>query len=49
MCGGQKAYPMYVSFGNLDKGWRRKPSKCGTYLLGYLPVDGFEDIPDDAE
>ncbi|KAG8690900.1 hypothetical protein FRC11_008260 [Ceratobasidium sp. 423] len=49
MCGGQKAYPVYVSFGNLDKEWRRKPSKHGTYLLGYLPVDAFEDIPDDNE
>ncbi|KAG8732610.1 hypothetical protein FRC11_012268 [Ceratobasidium sp. 423] len=49
MCGGQKAYPVYVSFGNLDKEWRRKPSKHGTYLLGYLPVDAFEDIPDDKE
>ncbi|KAG8750294.1 hypothetical protein FRC11_010545 [Ceratobasidium sp. 423] len=49
MCGGQKAYPVYVSFGNLDKEWRRKPSKRGTYLLGYLPVDTFKDIPDDDE
>ncbi|CCO37629.1 hypothetical protein BN14_11786 [Rhizoctonia solani AG-1 IB] len=49
MCGGQKAYPVYVSFGNLDKEWRRKPSKHGMYLLGYLPVDAFEDVPDDEE
>ncbi|KAG8759337.1 hypothetical protein FRC11_002095 [Ceratobasidium sp. 423] len=49
MCGGQKAYPVYVSFGNLDKSWRRKPSKHGMYLLGYLPVDSFEDVPDDDE
>ncbi|KEP45161.1 putative Zn-finger protein, partial [Rhizoctonia solani 123E] len=49
MCGGQKAYPVYVSFGNLDKDWRRKPSKHGMYLLGYLPVDAFEDVADDDE
>ncbi|CAE7063586.1 unnamed protein product [Rhizoctonia solani] len=49
MCGGQKAYPVYVSFGNLDKDWRQKPSKHGTYLLGYLPVDAFEDVLDDDE
>ncbi|KAG8731449.1 hypothetical protein FRC11_004123, partial [Ceratobasidium sp. 423] len=49
MCGGQKAYPVYVSFGNLDKEWRRKPSKHGMYLLGYLPVDAFEDVPNDDE
>ncbi|KAF8749034.1 hypothetical protein RHS01_10360 [Rhizoctonia solani] len=23
---GQKVYPVYVSFGNLDKAWRRKPN-----------------------
>ncbi|CAE7232083.1 unnamed protein product [Rhizoctonia solani] len=49
MCGGQKAYPVYVTFGNLDKDWRRKPSKHGMYLLGYLPVDAFEDVPNDDE
>ncbi|KAL5632566.1 hypothetical protein ACGC1H_005497 [Rhizoctonia solani] len=49
MCGGQKAYPVYVTFGNLDKDWRRKPSKHGMYLLGYLPIDAFEDIPNDEE
>ncbi|CAE6427701.1 unnamed protein product [Rhizoctonia solani] len=49
MCGGQKAYPVYVSFGNLDKDWRRKPSKRGMYLLGYLPVDAFEDVSNDEE
>jgi hypothetical protein len=49
MCRGQKAYPVYVSFGNLDKGWRRKLSKHGSYLLGYLPVNAFEDITNDAK
>ncbi|KAH7335923.1 hypothetical protein B0J17DRAFT_729859 [Rhizoctonia solani] len=49
MCGGQKAYPVYVLFGNLDKSWRRKPSKHGMYLLGYLPVDAFEDVLDDNQ
>ncbi|EUC54041.1 hypothetical protein RSOL_027710, partial [Rhizoctonia solani AG-3 Rhs1AP] len=49
MCGGQKAYPVYVTFGNLDKDWRRKPSKHGMYLLGYLPVDAFEDVPNKDE
>ncbi|KAF8593860.1 hypothetical protein BDV93DRAFT_460130, partial [Ceratobasidium sp. AG-I] len=49
MCGGQKAYPVYVTIGNLDKRTRRKPSKRAMVLLGYLPVDGFEDIKDDTE
>ncbi|CCO36768.1 hypothetical protein BN14_10912 [Rhizoctonia solani AG-1 IB] len=47
ICGGQKVYPVYVSFGNLDKAWRRKPSKHGMYLLGYLPIDSFKDIAED--
>ncbi|GAB1528428.1 hypothetical protein RhiTH_011622 [Rhizoctonia solani] len=44
ICGGQKVYPVYVLFGNLDKAWQRKPSKHGMYLLGYLPIKLFEDI-----
>ncbi|KAF8604054.1 hypothetical protein BDV93DRAFT_441394, partial [Ceratobasidium sp. AG-I] len=49
MCGGQKAYPVYASIANIAKGVRRKPSKRAMVLLGYLPVDAFEDIEDDAE
>ncbi|QRV91332.1 hypothetical protein RhiJN_19350 [Ceratobasidium sp. AG-Ba] len=49
MCGGQKAYPVYVTVGNIGKDVRRKPSQRATVLLGYLPVDAFEDIADDDE
>jgi hypothetical protein len=49
MCGGQKAYPVYVTFGNISKSVRRKPKKRATVLLGYLPVDAFEDVPNDDE
>jgi hypothetical protein len=35
--------------GSLKWLWWHKPSKHGMYLLGYLPVDAFEDIPDDNE
>ncbi|QRV81665.1 hypothetical protein RhiJN_09680 [Ceratobasidium sp. AG-Ba] len=49
MCGGQKAYPVYVTVGNIGKDGRRKPSQRATVLLGYLPVDAFEDIEDDNE
>ncbi|KAF8601012.1 hypothetical protein BDV93DRAFT_446595, partial [Ceratobasidium sp. AG-I] len=49
MCGGQKAYPVYGSLANIAKGVRRKPSKRAMVLLGYLPVDSFEDIENDAE
>ncbi|KAG8742571.1 hypothetical protein FRC10_001236, partial [Ceratobasidium sp. 414] len=49
MCGGQKAYPVYVGFGNTAKDWRRKPNKKAMALLGYLPVDPFDDIENDDE
>ncbi|QRV92934.1 hypothetical protein RhiJN_20952 [Ceratobasidium sp. AG-Ba] len=49
ICGGQKAYPVYVTVGNIGKDGRRQPTKRSTVLLGYLPVDEFEDILDDNE
>ncbi|QRV76877.1 hypothetical protein RhiJN_19722 [Ceratobasidium sp. AG-Ba] len=49
MSGGQTAYPVYMALGNLIKDWRRKPSKRGMVLLGFLPTDSFEDIDDDDE
>jgi hypothetical protein len=49
MSGGQKAYPVYVTFGNISKSVRRKPKKRATVLLGYLPVDGFEYVENDDE
>ncbi|KAB5587944.1 hypothetical protein CTheo_8614 [Ceratobasidium theobromae] len=33
MCGGQKAYLVYVSLANIDKHWRRKSSKRAWVLL----------------
>ncbi|KAG8720797.1 hypothetical protein FRC08_018133 [Ceratobasidium sp. 394] len=47
MCGGQKAYPLYISSGNFDKPVRRKEG--GMVLLGLLPVEPFEDVKDDNE
>ncbi|CUA70823.1 Protein NYNRIN [Rhizoctonia solani] len=44
MCGGQQAYPVYVTIGNLPKSIRRKVSRHATILLGYLPVDDFKDV-----
>ncbi|KAG8722468.1 hypothetical protein FRC09_006235 [Ceratobasidium sp. 395] len=49
MCGGQKVYPVYVTPANITKSTRRKPSKRAMALLGYLPVDAFEDVEDDEE
>jgi hypothetical protein len=49
MCGGQTAYPVYMTIGNISKHWRRKSSEHTTVLLGYLPTDPFEDIENDDE
>ncbi|CAE6381518.1 unnamed protein product [Rhizoctonia solani] len=49
MSGGQTAYPVYITVANIDKDWRRKPSKRTTLLLGYLPTDSFEDVENDNE
>ncbi|KAG8737181.1 hypothetical protein FRC10_008489 [Ceratobasidium sp. 414] len=49
LCGGQKAYPVYITLGNIGKDGRRQPTKHATVLLGFLPVDGFEDIANDDE
>ncbi|KAG8731844.1 hypothetical protein FRC10_001428 [Ceratobasidium sp. 414] len=49
MAGGQKAYPVYVTVGNIDKSVRRETSRKATALLAYLPVDEFEQAPTAAE
>ncbi|KAG9080385.1 hypothetical protein FRC06_006648, partial [Ceratobasidium sp. 370] len=49
LCGGQTAYPVYLTVGNISKDDRRKPSKHAMVLLGYLPVEAFEDVENDNE
>ncbi|KAF8596344.1 hypothetical protein BDV93DRAFT_422196, partial [Ceratobasidium sp. AG-I] len=49
MSGSQAAYPVYLTLGNINKHWQRKPSKRTMVLLGYLPVEAFEDVEDDNE
>ncbi|KAF8595283.1 hypothetical protein BDV93DRAFT_457131, partial [Ceratobasidium sp. AG-I] len=43
---GPKGYPVYLSIGNISKSVRRKPTKRGMVVIGYLPVDSFEDVAD---
>ncbi|KAG8733444.1 hypothetical protein FRC10_000243 [Ceratobasidium sp. 414] len=36
--GGKKAWPVYITIGNINKDIRRQPSKHAVILLGYLPI-----------
>jgi hypothetical protein len=47
LSGGQHAYPVYLTIGNISKSIRRKPTKGASMVIGYLPVDSFKDISDD--
>ncbi|KAJ7865865.1 hypothetical protein B0H14DRAFT_3084269 [Mycena olivaceomarginata] len=40
----KSAYPVYMSIGNIPKGIRRKPSRQGYILIGYLPTTRLEHI-----
>lgn len=47
--GGQEAYPVYLTIGNISKRLRRMASTHTTVILGYLLVDRFKDVADDAK
>ena len=41
--GDKKAWPVYLSLGNIAKDVCRKPTKRAMVLLGYIPTDGLDD------
>jgi hypothetical protein len=49
LAGNQYAYPVYISIGNLSKDIRRKTSERGMLLLGFIPVEEFDDAPNEEE
>ncbi|KAL0572146.1 hypothetical protein V5O48_009824 [Marasmius crinis-equi] len=44
----KSAYPIYLTIGNLPKDIRRKPSKQGQILVGYLPTSNLKHIKNKA-
>ncbi|ELU37615.1 hypothetical protein AG1IA_08355 [Rhizoctonia solani AG-1 IA] len=45
---GDKAHPIYLLIGNISKAVRQKPTKRSMIIIGYLPVDSFDDVPDNS-
>ncbi|KAG8728883.1 hypothetical protein FRC10_004490 [Ceratobasidium sp. 414] len=45
--GDQKAYPVYLTIGNISKRICRKSKTRSQILIGYLPVEDLKDIEDD--
>ncbi|KAJ6479726.1 hypothetical protein C8R45DRAFT_1054433 [Mycena sanguinolenta] len=46
--GNKMAYPVYMTLGNIPKEIRRKPSRRGYVLLGYLPTSKMKNIKNKA-
>ncbi|KAJ3911379.1 hypothetical protein F5877DRAFT_93791 [Lentinula edodes] len=45
--GDKKAWPVYLSIGNIEKAVQRKPSSRAWVLLGYIPVSGLDYYSED--
>ncbi|KAF8596812.1 hypothetical protein BDV93DRAFT_454217, partial [Ceratobasidium sp. AG-I] len=48
MSGRRSAYPVYLTIGNISKEIRRKATTHATVIIGYLPIDKFDDVPSDS-
>ncbi|KAJ7709363.1 hypothetical protein B0H16DRAFT_1679153 [Mycena metata] len=46
--GNKTAYPAYMTIGNIPKEIRRKPSRRGYVLLGYLPTSRMKNVKNKA-
>ncbi|KAJ7913421.1 hypothetical protein B0H13DRAFT_2232321 [Mycena leptocephala] len=46
--GNKAAYPVYMTIGNIPKEIRRKPSRRGYVLLGYLPTSRMKNVKNKA-
>ncbi|KAJ3859357.1 hypothetical protein EV359DRAFT_68232 [Lentinula novae-zelandiae] len=46
-CSDKKAWPVYLTVGNIAKAERRKPSSSAWVLLGYIPISKFECYSED--
>ncbi|QRW09327.1 leucine-tRNA ligase [Ceratobasidium sp. AG-Ba] len=46
---GRKAWPVYLTIGNIDKEVRRRPSEQATILIGYIPVADLSFISNEEE
>ncbi|KAG9086517.1 hypothetical protein FRC06_003041, partial [Ceratobasidium sp. 370] len=47
--GKQKAWPVYISLGNISKDVRRRPSERATLLIGFIPVTDLSIFSDPKE
>ncbi|KAG9092990.1 hypothetical protein FS749_015280 [Ceratobasidium sp. UAMH 11750] len=47
--GNQKAWPVYMSLGNISSDIRRRPSERTTVLIGFMPISDLTNISNEEE